>query len=160
MTDEDIKALTDTKLCVCHIQSDCPTHPKGDFGAMTDLEIRKACHNLITGGKGKWHELKKPFLCACGYIPNCPSRRCNGCMSDHIERSENPDPLNNAQDYLAFLFFVVNEWEGWEDFQTYQFGKESNGQDFGDWWLDASKHLLKDQRALPTSVAIYEKERE
>lgn len=147
---KNIKALENTELCVCHLQNDCPTHPKGDFGAMTklsDLEINKICAGVV--GVECWHEY--------GELIGKSDRRgihfCGQCEETHTVRM-NPDYLNSPADYTRFFFFVVNEWDRWKEFVVHYLGCDD--------YLRAYAYplccLFKDQRTLPTAIAIYLKE--
>ena len=166
ITDDELEKLsTGINLCVCHIQSDCPTHPKGNFGVMTNLEIRKVCHNLITGGKGVWHELIKPYLCACGYNPSCDGGDCEGCMESHLLHSDNPDYLNNKSDAYDLIHFCINEWDEMKriKFYNWMMGRldaMNAAHTILTSFKELFEYLLKDQRALPTAVALYLKEKE
>ena len=84
-----------------------------ELKALSDIEISRACHFIVTGGEGCWHEIGKekwqpPQM--KGWLFECKLCKevVNGAIDFHF------NPLNNAQDYLTLLFFCVNEWEGWE----------------------------------------------
>lgn len=155
MTDEDIKALENTELCVCHLQSDCPTHPKGDFGVMTDTEINKACAELM--GK-KWY--------ASEVIWSDISKgkwRCKTCDTEwygwdgftEIICKENPDPLNNKSDWEELIIFCVNRWDE-KELEAFILSVQQDEPEYNEYSFP--RHLLKDMRALPTAVAEYQKE--
>lgn len=47
MEDEELAKIGEgLELCVCHIQNDCPTHPKGDW--------KKPCPACEGDGYDKW----------------------------------------------------------------------------------------------------------
>ena len=131
---------------------------------LTDLEINQACHKVITGGKGKWHELKEPFLCSCGYTPSCDGGDCEGCMVIHANYEDNPDYLNDSSDYLSFLHFCVNEWDRQKrnKFYNWMMGRldaMNAAHTILTSFVELFDYLLEDQRALPTAVALYQKEK-
>ena len=98
---------------------------------MTDLEINQICHRVITGGKGCWHT-PRGITNLCKY--------CGFFFSD----GDNPDYLNNKSDAYDLIHFIMNDW---------------SDEDFYNFTCSVPRHLLVNRRALPTAVALYEKEK-
>lgn len=107
---------------------------------LTDLEISKICHKLM----GKcYHEFEEPS----------PSGVCLKCGVDvGYNFKDNCHPMYTVRDsdWADFVFFCVNEWDGWEDFQEHYFGKDVYNITSCDF-----SQLIGDKRALPTAVALW-----
>jgi hypothetical protein len=126
---------------------------------MTDTDINKVCAKLM----GKcWHEYKKPLTFKGGPIL-CIKEVCGKGISHLIGfhgRIRRFDPLNNKSDAYDLIQFVVNEWKGWERFLQHE--QHLNGGEDGicGEYGHVPYSLLKDQRALPTALAAWDKEGE
>ena len=145
--------------------------------ALTDTEINKILHNLVTGGKGIWHEelprtqeqrdKNDPnWYCSCGEVFKPEDWPDDIFRASYLFRQHLKDFSTNyyARDYLkdpvayvTLLFFCVNEWKGWEKFCWYLDNKGlaipngANNEKGG----FIHQELLKDKRTLPVAVAEY-----
>ena len=145
---------------------------------LTNLEINKICHSIVTGGEGCWHIEDKSKQTGDSMHVSIKSYcgECGDMLWEEAVTTKhyNPDYLNNKDDWADILFFVVNEWDkrNLDEFFAHSergyvdMGLESDDPTLaggGEWvavltCLDG--RLFKNQKALPTALALYEKEKE
>ena len=80
---------------------------------LTDKDLNKDLHRMITGGEGCWHWWEAVWN-KNGEATHCVCSYC-GDRTVGIYFTKNPDYLNDPEDWRVLLEWAMGKWKGWKE---------------------------------------------